>query len=89
MIRIGITGSLASGKSTVAKIISKGKYPIFSADKTVANLYKRKSFQKRLTKIFNLQKKIVSFVRACMMHKSFPTDDGGKRAEIETRSQRN
>ena len=57
MIRIGITGSLASGKSTVAKIISKGKYPIFSADKTVANLYKRKSFQKRLTKIFNLQKK--------------------------------
>ena len=57
MIRIGITGSLASGKSTVARIISKGKYPIFNADKTVSNLYKRKNFQKRLAKIFNFRKK--------------------------------
>ena len=33
MIKIGITGSLASGKSTVAKIISSNKYPLFDADK--------------------------------------------------------
>ena len=57
MIKIGITGSISSGKTTASKIISKGYGPLFSADKTVANLYKRKSFQKILTKIFNLQKK--------------------------------
>ena len=57
MIRIGITGSLASGKSTVARIIAKGKDPGFNADKTVSNLYKRKNFQKRLAKIFNFRKK--------------------------------
>ena len=35
MIKIGITGSLASGKSTVAKIISSGKYPLYDADRAV------------------------------------------------------
>ena len=30
MIKIGITGSLASGKSTVAKMISSGKYPLYN-----------------------------------------------------------
>ena len=41
MIKIGITGSLASGKSTVAKLISRNKYPIFSADRAVKNIYKK------------------------------------------------
>ncbi len=44
MIKIGITGSLASGKSTVAKLISRNKYPVFDADNTVKNLYKKKIF---------------------------------------------
>ena len=57
MIKIGITGSLASGKSTVAKIISKGKYPLFSADKAVKELYLNKRFIKKITTIFNLKKK--------------------------------
>ena len=39
MIKIGITGSLASGKSTVGKIISSGKYPLFDADKAVNKIY--------------------------------------------------
>ena len=43
MIKIGITGSVASGKSTVAKILSGNKYPIFNADKAVALIY-NKSF---------------------------------------------
>ena len=38
MIKIGITGSVASGKSTVAKILSRGIYPIFSADKIVKKI---------------------------------------------------
>ena len=63
MIKIGITGSLASGKSTVAKLMSKKKYPIFDADKVVTNLYKRNYFLpgvstsvSKISKIFYKQK---------------------------------
>ena len=41
---VGITGSIASGKTTVASLIAGKKYPLFSADKTVSNLYKKKTF---------------------------------------------
>tara|TARA_B100001093_G_C26443052_1_gene848952 strand:+ start:81 stop:647 length:567 start_codon:yes stop_codon:yes gene_type:complete len=46
MITIGITGSIASGKSTASKIISSNRGPLFSADKVVKRLYKKKSFKK-------------------------------------------
>ena len=39
MKKIGITGSLASGKSTASKILAKHKGPLFSADETVNKLY--------------------------------------------------
>ena len=39
MIKIGITGSLASGKTTASKIISNKKGPLFSADEIVKKLY--------------------------------------------------
>ena len=55
MIKIGITGSLSSGKSTVAKLMSKGKYPVFNADSTVANLYKKKYFIKKIKRKFNIK----------------------------------
>ncbi len=54
MIKIGVTGSLASGKSTVAKFISRGKYPLFNADDIVSNLYKKRSFKKKIKKEFNI-----------------------------------
>jgi len=57
MIVIGITGSIASGKSTVAKLIAKRKYPLFSADKIVLNLYKKKKFTNLLIKKFKLKNK--------------------------------
>ena len=38
---IGITGSIASGKTTVSNLMAGKKYPLFSADKTVFNLYKK------------------------------------------------
>ena len=42
MIKIGITGSLASGKTTASKILSFKRGPLFSADKTVKELYQNK-----------------------------------------------
>ena len=56
MIKIGITGSIASGKTTVAKILAKKKYPLFSADKIVKKLYKKKTFLKKLKKIIQIEK---------------------------------
>jgi dephospho-CoA kinase len=53
-IIIGITGSIASGKTTVASLMAGKKYPLFSADKAVLNLYKKKDFIKILVKKFKL-----------------------------------
>ena len=53
MIKIGITGSLASGKTTVTRLLTKKKKQIFSADTAVKNLYKKKFFLKKLKKKFN------------------------------------
>ncbi len=55
---IGITGSIASGKTTVAHLMAGKKYPLFSADKFVSNLYRRKYFINTLVKEFNLKKNI-------------------------------
>jgi len=54
---IGITGSIASGKTTVAHLMAGKRYPLFSADIIVSNLYKKKSFKKILVKKFNLSNK--------------------------------
>ena len=45
MIKIGITGSLASGKTTASKILSKGRGPLFSADRIVRDLYQIEKFK--------------------------------------------
>ena len=55
MIKIGITGSLASGKTTASQILSNGRGPLFSADKAVKELYKDKKFKKLLSKKFNIK----------------------------------
>ena len=41
MFKIGITGSIASGKTTASQIISRRRGALFSADKVVRNLYKK------------------------------------------------
>ena len=56
MIKIGITGSLASGKTTASQILSHRRGPLFSADKIVKKLYKDKDFKKLLSKTFNIKK---------------------------------
>ena len=55
MIKIGITGSLASGKSTATKYLKKS-YSIFNADLVVKNLYKKKFYLKKLQNKFNINK---------------------------------
>ena len=57
MIKIGITGSLASGKSTVAKIISAKKYPLFDADKVVKKIYQTNFFKTKALKKLKLKNK--------------------------------
>ena len=54
---IGIAGSIASGKTTVGHLMAKKKYPLFSADIVVSNLYKKKNFNKILIKKFKLNSK--------------------------------
>ena len=55
MIKIGITGSLASGKTTASKILSFRRGPLFSADKAVKDLYKNKHFKSLVSKKFKVK----------------------------------
>ncbi len=68
MKKIGITGSLASGKTTASKILSSGRGPLFSADSIVKKLYQNKNFIKFLSKKLkvkydkNLKKKLINIL---------------------------
>ena len=55
MIKIGITGSLASGKSTASKLLAGKRGPLFSADNAVKELYKNFSFKSLISKKFNIK----------------------------------
>ena len=56
MMRIGITGSLASGKTTASKILSQRRGPLFSADKAVKKLYQNKRFKSLIVRRFKIKK---------------------------------
>jgi dephospho-CoA kinase len=43
MRRIGITGSMATGKSTLLEAFAKAGIPVFSADRAVAELYENEA----------------------------------------------
>tara|TARA_B100001057_G_scaffold484064_1_gene561601 strand:+ start:7077 stop:7628 length:552 start_codon:yes stop_codon:yes gene_type:complete len=55
-MKIGITGSLSSGKSSVVKILSTNKKLFFSADKEVKKLYSNNKFKVKIKKKFKIQK---------------------------------
>ena len=55
MIKIGLTGSIASGKTTASKIISNRRGPLFSADRLVKKLYTKRNFKKIIAKKLNFQ----------------------------------
>ena len=54
MIKVGVTGSIASGKTTVAKMLAGKKHPLFDADNEVKKIYKTSFFKKKICKKFNL-----------------------------------
>ena len=55
MIKIGITGSLASGKTSASKILSFKRGPLFSADEAVKELYQDKHFRSLVSRRFNIK----------------------------------
>jgi len=56
MVRVGILGSVGSGKSYVANILKELGFNIFSADNEVANIYKKnKIVNKKISKFFKLK----------------------------------
>ncbi len=57
MKKIGITGSLASGKTSASKILSKKGGPLFSADSVVSKFYKNSSFKNKITKTLKISSK--------------------------------
>ena len=56
MVRVGIIGSVGSGKSFVANIFKELNFNIFSADGEVNNIYKKnKNINKKISKFFKLK----------------------------------
>jgi len=56
MVRVGILGSVGSGKTFIANIFKELSFNIFSADSEVANIYKNnKTVNKKIAKFFKLK----------------------------------
>ena len=72
MKRIGITGSLASGKSTASKILRK-KGPFFNADSEVKKLYSQSKFRNYISKKLNIQNRsnLKSFIKKKILKDKF------------------
>jgi len=58
MIKIGLTGSIASGKTTASKIISRRRGPLFSADDVVKTLYKKTNFKKAVVRKLKIKSRL-------------------------------
>ncbi len=75
---VGVTGPIASGKSTVSKYLESKGYRRLDADAIVASLYSKKSFQRKLIAIFGNEiikndeidrKKLLDFVSSSLESK--------------------
>ena len=95
-MKIGITGSLASGKSSVAKILSKNKKLLFSADKVVKNLYSDNQFKTKIKKKFKIKNKIIKKeIKNKLLKKEISLNELGKiihpfvRREMRTHKKKN
>ena len=52
MIKIGITGSIGTGKTTVAKMFVLFKIPVFDADEEIKKILNNEEIKKKLKKIW-------------------------------------
>ncbi|RCL02383.1 MAG: dephospho-CoA kinase [Candidatus Tokpelaia sp. JSC189] len=52
MIILGLTGSIAMGKSTIACLFAEAEIPVYSADDAIHILYRRKSIIKEISAVF-------------------------------------
>ena len=78
-MKVGITGSLSSGKSSVAKILSQNNDLLFSADNVVKKLYSNNQFQKILKKKFKIKNKnIKTEIKNRLLKKEISLKDLGK-----------
>jgi dephospho-CoA kinase len=56
MVKVGILGSVGSGKTFIANIFKELSFNIFSADSEVANIYKNnKTVNRKIAKFFKLK----------------------------------
>ena len=58
---IGLTGSIATGKSTFSSILIKNNYPVICADQLVKRIYKKdssKDFLQKINPLFTTKKEI-------------------------------
>lgn len=63
MIKIGLTGNIASGKSEIEKIIKELGYTVYDFDKLTNDLYLEDEVKKKLKKEFNTDdKKTISAI---------------------------
>ncbi len=73
-MKIGITGSLASGKTTASKILSFKRGPLFSADNVVKKIYSTNKLKKVISKklkvkdLRNIKKEIINKI---LINKSY------------------
>ncbi len=91
MIKIAITGSLASGKSSAVKFIKRKNYKVFSADKSVKEIYKKIKIKKLIKKIFNLEntKEIKNQIKIGIVNKKININKLEKIIHPEVRKERN
>ena len=79
MIKIAITGSIASGKTTASKILSYNKWPLFSSDNVIKKFYKKNNFKKLLARNFNIKDK--SNLKDSLKEKIFENQKNIKKLE--------
>ena len=79
MMKIGITGSVASGKSTASKLISSGRGPLFNADIIVKKLYNKNHFRQIVSKKFKF--KLDSQFKKNLKDKIFKKQENLKKLE--------
>ena len=53
LIKIAITGKIASGKSTVSEIIKKLGFPVFESDKEVNKLFREQAVKIKIKELFD------------------------------------